>query len=70
MKKIIWTSNIKEIALFFQMIGNFNNIQYFITKMEYWDKYTIKTSFDKRVMYFSTIEEAQKWCQEDINKLN
>jgi len=66
--QLVWSSNIKENAAFFQMKGNFEEKpQYFITKMKGDEKLTIKPTFDNRVLFFYTIEEAQKWCQNDFD---
>ena len=64
--QINWRSNASEIALFFQMIGETPTIKYFITKMKGEDNFTLK--FDKRIFYFSSIEEAQFWCETDFNQ--
>ena len=69
-KNLNWRSNSSEFGSFYQMIGElpFCKIKYFITKMKYDQKYTIKI-IDNNIptFYIEDLDEAKEFCQQHFN---
>ena len=67
---INWTSNEKEIANFFQMVGKNDNNEFIISKMKSDKQYLLKIIGVNNRFYFDTIKLAQAWCENYTNKIN